>query len=179
MNKRIKLDFNTEQHQADILKFEEAVQIVDSVNLEFKKIDSSIDLEQLLTAKSVFEFCVDSYWALHSQQFPPSVEPHKALSLTSFNTNTVEVGVQKLRGLKAVFKVENNKLTSAIDIEKHTTYLHPNKVEEFTIINKILTDIKKLNPHSGYCWHIAKAIGTEKVRVLGMEPILNISYFAS
>jgi hypothetical protein len=179
MNKRIKLDFNTEQHQADILKFEEAVQIVDSVNLEFKKIDSSIDLEQLLTAKSVFEFCVDSYWALHSQQFPPSVEPHKALSLTSFNTNTVEVGVQKLRGLKAVFKVENNKLTSTIDIEKYTIYLHIDKVEEYNTINNILTEIKKLKLSSSYGINLARAIGMERVRVSGMEPILHISYFAS
>jgi hypothetical protein len=179
MNKRIKLDFNTEQHQADILKFEEANQIVDSVNLEFKKIDSSIDLEQLLTAKSVFEFCVDSYWNLHSQQFPPSVEPHKALSLTSFNTNIVEVGVQKLKVLSTVFKVENNKLTCTIDIEKYTTYLHPDKVEEYNTINNILTEIKKLKLSSSYGINLARAIGMERVRVSGMEPILHIGYFAN
>ena len=178
MSEKIKIDFEKKAFENDNLKFENAVELLNLIDIEFTKINIPIDKEQLLLADDIQGFILDEYWNYAKVMFPQGINPLKALQMTDFDIKNVVSYVIELRSLSKVFLIKANHVISKIDQENYCVYCSKDKEDEFNIINNIINELSKIDKNYSWHWHFQKVLGHEKITIIGDKPTPSTYYFS-
>lgn len=179
MNEKIKIGFEEDFYEIANLQFERAKELLNFIDIEFKKIDRPIDKAKLLQIENLQAFIIDHYWSYAKELLPKGIAPIKALLMTDFDLKGVVTYVYELRALKDVFSIKGIDVISNIKKDNYTIYLSKDKEQEYNSINSIIENLSKLDKMHGWEWNFQKILGFERISIVDGQPTQNTYYFSN